>query len=84
MVEKTKKPAKVNARKLEGRTHIPKLDVEKCINCLICQYTCPDLAITRHEDREHKIEIDYDICRGCGICSAMCPKDAIVLVIDED
>ena len=78
MTEKTKRRPK-----MEGRTHIPRLDTEKCVACVLCQYLCPDLAITRDEEKENPIEIDYNICRGCGICAFICPKGAIEMIIEE-
>jgi len=69
--------------KMEGRTHIPKLDSTKCEACLLCQYMCPDLAITRDEENGEKIMIDYTICRGCGICSFACPREAIEMLVEE-
>jgi len=69
--------------KVEGRTHIPRLDTEKCVACLVCQYECPDLAITRDEQQINPVVIDYAICRGCGICAFICPKRAIEMIIEE-
>ncbi len=78
MTEKTTRIAKI-----EERTHIPRLDTEKCVACLLCQYLCPDLAITRDEEQVNPIVIDYSICRGCGICDFICPKEAIEMIIEE-
>ena len=69
--------------RVEGRTHIPKLNWDKCVTCFLCQYMCPDLAITRDEERALPIEIDYTICRGCGICDFICPQDAIEMLVEE-
>ena len=69
--------------KLEGRTHIPRLDTEKCVACVLCQYMCPDLAITRDEEKKNPVVIDYNICRGCGVCAFVCPKEAIEMTLDE-
>lgn len=69
--------------KMEGRTHIPILDTEKCVICLICQYDCPDLAVTRDEKQANPIIIDYSICRGCGICAFVCPQEAIEMIVEE-
>ena len=78
MTEKTKQRPK-----MEGRTHLPSLDTEKCVVCVLCQYLCPDLAITRDEEKGNRIEIDYSICRGCGICAFICPKEAIEMMVEE-
>lgn len=68
--------------KMEGRTHIPRLDTEKCVVCVLCQYLCPDLAITRDEKQANPIVIDYSICRGCGICGFICPQEAIEMIVE--
>jgi len=67
---------------VEGRTHIPKIDHERCNACKLCRLLCPDLAITRNENNG-KIEIDYNYCKGCGICAAFCPKEAIEMVLEK-
>ena len=74
---------KVTSVKMEGRTHIPVLDTEKCVSCLVCQYDCPDLAITRNEQLANPVVIDYTICRGCGVCAFVCPKEAIEMVVED-
>jgi pyruvate ferredoxin oxidoreductase delta subunit len=78
MTEKTKQRPK-----MEGRTHVPILNAEKCTVCSLCQYSCPDLAITKNEEKGKQIEIDYGICRGCSICAYICPKEAIEMVVEE-
>jgi len=68
---------------VEGRTHIPIVEHEKCSpKCRMCRLLCPDLAVTRNE-ATGKIEIDYDFCKGCGICVAFCPKGAIRLELEK-
>jgi len=67
---------------VEGRTHIPIVDREKCNKCKICRVLCPDLAITLN-GKKGQIEIDYNYCKGCGICVAFCPKEAIKMVLEE-
>ena len=59
------------------RTRRPVVDVEKCVNCLLCWIYCPDSAIMRLEDH---IAINYDYCKGCGICAEECPRKAITMV----
>ncbi|MGQ9631558.1 MAG: 4Fe-4S dicluster domain-containing protein [bacterium] len=61
------------------RTERPKLDPEKCTNCLTCWIYCPDSAIIV---KEGKVYFDYDICKGCGICANVCPPkiQAIAMV----
>lgn len=67
---------------VEGRTHIPILNDDKCNRCRLCQLLCPDLAITRNGNKG-KIDIDYDYCKGCSICAEICPKEAINMVVEQ-
>jgi pyruvate ferredoxin oxidoreductase gamma subunit len=60
------------------RTSSPKYDREKCIRCLRCWFSCPDVCIKRLED-DH-VRWDYRYCKGCGICAEVCPVDAIEMV----
>lgn len=53
------------------RTFKPVHDKEKCIDCGICYYFCPEGCINLD------IEIDFDYCKGCGICAEECPVKAI-------
>jgi len=59
------------------RTKRPVIDVEKCVNCLICWIYCPDASIIR---LEKYVAVDYDYCKGCGICAEECPRKAITMV----
>jgi 2-oxoacid:acceptor oxidoreductase delta subunit (pyruvate/2-ketoisovalerate family) len=67
---------------VEGRTHIPIIDQERCRICALCRLLCPDLAITKNSNK-NQIEIDYNYCKGCGICTAVCPKGAITIILEE-
>ena len=67
---------------VEGRTHKPVIEPEKCNKCSLCQLLCPDLAITLKGNKE-RMEIDYDYCKGCGICAAVCSKEAVRMVIEK-
>lgn len=67
---------------MEGRTHIPIIDKERCSICDLCRLLCPDLAITKYSNK-NQIEIDYNYCKGCGICTAVCPKGAITMILEE-
>jgi len=67
---------------VEGRTHVPIVDHEKCNRCKICRVLCPDLAITKNGSNG-QIEIDYNYCKGCGICAAFCPKGAIKMALEK-
>ncbi|MEM4141875.1 MAG: 4Fe-4S binding protein [Thermoplasmata archaeon] len=52
----------------------PILNREKCIDCKLCSYYCPNGAIDFKT-----ITFDYDYCTGCGICKNVCPTKAIEL-----
>jgi len=52
----------------------PILNREKCIDCKLCTYYCPNGAIDFT-----KIDFDYEYCTGCGICEKVCPTKAIEL-----
>lgn len=52
---------------------LPKLIVEKCTRCMICEKVCPYFAITM----EDQITFDEDKCFSCGLCIVKCPVHAI-------
>ena len=59
----------------------PTVDVERCVDCLLCWLYCPDSAI-----RLAGIAFagfDYDVCKGCELCSVVCPEGAITMVADD-
>lgn len=58
------------------RNICPKINDEKCVNCLQCYLYCPDGVIYK---KENGIAIDYDFCKGCGICAKICRFGAIVM-----
>jgi NADPH-dependent glutamate synthase beta subunit-like oxidoreductase/glutamate synthase domain-containing protein 3/Pyruvate/2-oxoacid:ferredoxin oxidoreductase delta subunit len=46
-----------------------------CRDCMICEQTCFQNAITRveHEDGSYEYVVDDELCIGCGFCAAVCP-----------
>jgi 2-oxoacid:acceptor oxidoreductase delta subunit (pyruvate/2-ketoisovalerate family) len=59
----------------------PAVDLERCVNCLLCWLYCPDSAVQL--DGTTFVGFDYDVCTGCEICSVVCPVDAIAMVADD-
>lgn len=58
---------------------VPKIDLDKCIYCGLCQDVCGYDAI--EVDKEKKtVKIHEDECWSCGLCVSRCPEDALVLV----
>ncbi|HEU6446422.1 MAG TPA: 4Fe-4S binding protein [Gaiellaceae bacterium] len=56
----------------------PRVDLDKCVNCLLCWLYCPDAAVLV-EDVTFT-GFDYDFCKGCELCAEMCPTEAIEMV----
>lgn len=63
--------------KFRGR---PDWDVEKCINCKICEKVCPSSAvnITKTDDNL-SFKLDLNKCIFCGNCAYNCPKQSITM-----
>jgi len=49
----------------------------RCIQCHLCEETCPVFAIEVDEDEP---VVDTSLCAGCGLCVANCPAEALELV----
>jgi len=56
----------------------PAVNLQACVNCLLCWVYCPDAAILT----ENKVftGFDYDYCKGCELCVKACPTGAIEMV----
>ena len=59
----------------------PSVELERCIDCLLCWLYCSDSAIRL--DGDAFAGFDYDVCKGCELCSVVCPVDAIAMVEDD-
>lgn len=64
--------------------YIPIFLQERCINCGLCDSTCPDMVF-RFEPGEYKgremminMGLDYFHCKGCLRCVSVCPTQALV------
>lgn len=64
------------------RTFRPVVDKKRCINCLACWMTCPDMSIVVEEGSKMG-GYDYDHCKGCGICAETCPVKCIKLIQED-
>lgn len=63
--------------------YIPLFHQELCINCGLCDMTCPDLCF-QFVEGEYKGKpamvnqgINYHYCKGCIRCVEICPTDAL-------
>ena len=54
----------------------PKIELDNCIGCRICEKHCAHDAV--HVENK-KAVIDYDKCVGCGQCVALCKSEAAVM-----
>ena len=48
---------------------------EKCVDCTLCQTSCPTVALSKDSIREGKTLLN---CMKCGACVDACKKDAAV------
>ena len=67
----------IRRRKLLGP--IPKLDISKCKNCMLCiiKTGCPALTYDVIEDKKYPRIIE-SMCVGCGLCVKICPFNAYI------
>jgi 2-oxoacid:acceptor oxidoreductase delta subunit (pyruvate/2-ketoisovalerate family) len=59
----------------------PRVELEKCVNCLLCWLYCPDSAVKL--DGTTFVGFDLRYCKGCEICAVTCPVGAIEMVPEE-
>lgn len=52
-----------------------RFDREKCVDCTLCQTTCPTVALSKESIRAGKTLLN---CMKCGACVDVCKKDAAV------
>ena len=63
---------------------------EKCINCGLCDSTCPDMVFQfkpgEYKGKEAMVNagLDYHHCKGCLRCVAVCPTGALVDGIERE
>lgn len=69
---------------------IPLFIKERCINCGLCDSTCPDMVFQfqkgMYHDREMMVNrgLDYYHCKGCLRCVAVCPTQALVKGLEAE
>lgn len=70
--------------------YIPLFIEERCINCGLCDSTCPDMVFQFHpgiyKDKPSMINggLDYYHCKGCLRCVEICPTNALIQALEKD
>lgn len=69
---------------------IPLFIRERCINCGLCDSTCPDMVFQfqkgMYRGREMMVNrgLDYYHCKGCLRCVSVCPTQALVKGLEAE
>lgn len=70
--------------------YFPLFIKERCINCGLCDSTCPDFVFQFmpgiYKEKECMVNMgpDYAHCKGCLRCVEVCPTDALVMAFEKD
>ncbi|WP_317367855.1 2-oxoacid:acceptor oxidoreductase family protein [uncultured Tyzzerella sp.] len=70
--------------------YVPIFIKDKCINCGLCDSTCPDIAFQfvkgEYKGKESMVNlgIDYHHCKGCMRCTQICPTNALEPKLEKD
>lgn len=70
--------------------YIPLFIQDRCINCGLCDSTCPDMVFQFkpgiYKGKECMVNsgLDYYHCKGCLRCVEVCPTDALVKALEKD
>lgn len=70
--------------------YIPIFIQDRCINCGLCDSTCPDMVFQFekgvYKDREMMVNkgLDYYHCKGCLRCVEVCPTKALVKGLEAE
>ncbi len=62
---------------IEMVNHLPQIDMDKCVSCMMCAEVCPTGALWGDFDHRRIAVIDQPECIGCGICKKVCQFNAI-------
>lgn len=70
--------------------YIPLFIQDRCINCGLCDSTCPDMVFQfkkgEYKGREMMVNcgLDYYHCKGCLRCVEVCPTKALVKGMESE
>lgn len=70
--------------------YIPVFIKERCINCGMCDSTCPDMVFQfaegEYQGRKMMVNrgLDYYHCKGCLRCVDVCPVNALVQGLESE
>lgn len=70
--------------------YIPLFIKERCINCGLCDSTCPDYVFQFlpgvYKEKKCMVNMgpDYAHCKGCLRCVEVCPTNALVMALEKD
>lgn len=70
--------------------YIPIFIQDRCINCGLCDTTCPDMVFQfekgEYKGREMMVNkgLDYYHCKGCLRCVSVCPTNALVQGLEAE
>lgn len=70
--------------------YIPLFIQDKCINCGLCDSTCPDMVFQflpgTYRDKPAMVNsgLDYHHCKGCLRCVDVCPTEALVAGLERE
>lgn len=70
--------------------YIPLFIQDRCINCGLCDSTCPDMVFQFkpgiYKDKPAMVNcgLDYYHCKGCLRCVDVCPTNALVQALEKD
>lgn len=70
--------------------YIPLFIQDRCINCGLCDTTCPDMVFQfkkgEYKGKEAMVNcgLDYHHCKGCLRCVDVCPTNALVKGLERE
>lgn len=70
--------------------YVPVFNKEKCINCGLCESTCPDYVYQfvkgEYKGKSAMVNLgaDYHHCKGCMRCVEICPTNALTEALEKD